>query len=88
MNAIGFNVVVRPNKRKTETSSGILIPQTIQTEPNQGVVIAVGSLVDGIKLGSEIVWGQYAGIPFSKAGEDFLILNASPKSEDIIAIIK
>ena len=85
-------VVVRRVEAETKSSGGIVIPDSAAEKPQQGEVLAVGTgkkLDNGqvqpmdLKVGDQIVFGQYAGNSIKLDGEEVLIMNES----DIYGVI-
>ena len=79
-------VLVRPVAAETVSPSGIVLPDSAQEKPNQGVVAAVGAgrtNPDGpradmpIADGDTVVYGKYSGQEITLNGEDFKILRAA-----------
>lgn len=80
-------VLVEPSAAETTTASGIIIPDTAQEKPQQGVVVAVGNgKVDEpmtLKVGDTVLYGKYGGTEIKHQGKDYLIMRES----DIYAVI-
>ncbi|MDX5429316.1 MAG: co-chaperone GroES [Bacteroidota bacterium] len=80
-------VIVQPAAAETKTSSEIIIPDTAQEKPQQGVIVAVGDDADDgkptVKVGDNVLYGKYAGTEFKYDGKDYLIMRES----DIFAIV-
>lgn len=80
-------VLVEPSAAETTTASGIIIPDTAQEKPQQGVVVAVGNgKVDEpmtVKVGDTVLYGKYGGTEIKHEGKDYLIMRES----DIYAVI-
>ncbi|MBT3341182.1 MAG: co-chaperone GroES [Planctomycetes bacterium] len=79
-------VLVRPVAAETVSPSGIVLPDSAQEKPNQGVVVAVGAgrtNPDGTRAdmpiadGDTVVYGKYSGQEITLNGEDFKILRAA-----------
>jgi chaperonin GroES len=90
---LGDRVVVQPAAGEETTKSGIVIPDTAQEKPREGVILAVGPgriLDDGkrektdLKQGDKVLYAKYAGTEFKLDGEDLLILS----HEDILAVVE
>ena len=87
-------VVVRREAEEENPAGGILLPGAAQENPNQGVVVAVGSgrvLDNGdvrpvdVKEGDIVVFGKYAGSDTIEVdGEELVILSES----DIKAVVE
>ena len=85
-------VVVRRIEAETTSSGGIVIPDSAAEKPQQGEVLAVGTgkkLDNGqvqpmdLKVGDQVVFGQYAGNSIKLDGEEVLIMSES----DIYGVI-
>jgi len=72
----GDRLVVKRDKNTNQTSSGLLLP-TDNEKANTGVVIAVGSLKEDIKVDDRIVFPKYGGQAITLSGEEYLILRES-----------
>lgn len=80
-------VVVRRSEEEKTSAGGIVLPGSAAEKPNQGEVVAVGEgrvLNNGqvqpvsVKVGDNILFGQYAGSNVVKIdGEELLIMNES-----------
>lgn len=81
-------VLVEPKAAETKTASGIIIPDTAQEKPQQGVVIAAGNGKKDepmtVKTGDSVLYGKYSGTEVQHEGKEMLIMRES----DIFAIIK
>lgn len=78
-------VVLKNLKPKKETSSGIIIPETVGDEPIYAEVIAVGDgdTFEGkkcemtVNVGDKVLYNKYGAVPFKADGEEFVILRQS-----------
>ena len=77
-------VVVRRKEEEQKTAGGIVLPGSAKEKPNQGEVVAVGlgkALDNGevrpmaLKVGDQVVFGQYSGNTIKIDGEELIILN-------------
>lgn len=93
LNPLHDRVVVRRIEADTQTSSGIIIPDTATEKPDQGLVLAVGqgrrtesgSLVPmSLKVNDKVIFGKYAGQAVKIQGEEVLVL----REEEIYAVIE
>lgn len=80
-------VVVEPAAAETKTASGIIIPDTAQEKPQQGLVVAVGpgkkDEPNTVKVGDKVLYGKYSGTELKIDGKDVLIMRES----DIFAVV-
>jgi chaperonin GroES len=83
---IGDRVLVKIKESETKTAGGIIIPQTAQEKTQTGVVVAVGTDSDAIKVkvGDEVMYDKYAGTQIKIDGVEHLIV----KMSDILAILQ
>ncbi len=89
---LGDHVLVTRTAEESQTSGGIIIPDTAQEKPQEGKVVAVGNgnrLEDGklrpvdVKKGDRILFGKYAGTDVTVDGEEHLLL----REEDILGVL-
>ena len=84
-------VVIRRKKEETTSAGGIVIPDSAAEKQAQGEILAVGSgqITDNgvraldVKVGDNVMFGQYAGTEIKVDDEDLLVM----REEDIVAII-
>lgn len=65
------------------TSSGIVLPKTVQDKPCEGKVIAVGKYCT-VKVGDTILYKKWGGNEIKPDGKDMLLV----LEEDILAVVK
>jgi chaperonin GroES len=77
-------VVVRRKEEEEKTAGGIVLPGSAKEKPNQGEVVAVGQgkLLEngelrpvGLKVGDQVIFGQYSGNNIKIDGKELIILN-------------
>jgi chaperonin GroES len=80
-------VLVEPAEAETKTASGIIIPDTAKEKPQKGKIIAVGEGVKvkpvTVKVGDNVLYGQYSGTEINIDGKEYLIM----RNSDIFGII-
>ncbi|HET7839503.1 MAG TPA: co-chaperone GroES [Rectinemataceae bacterium] len=79
-------VLIKIQEGESKSAGGIIIPQTAQEKTQTGVVIAVGTDKDVIKVkeGDKVMYDKYAGTQIKIEGTEHLIV----KMQDILAIIE
>ena len=85
-------IVVRRTEEEQKTAGGILLPGSAQEKPQQGTVLAVGNgqiTENGVrplevKVGDEVLFGQYAGQTVKVDGEELLIM----KESDVLGVLE
>lgn len=86
-------VVVKRVEEDVKSAGGIIIPDTAQEKPMQGVVVAVGPgarndagerIEPSVKEGDQVLFGKWSGTEVKLDGEDLLIMNEA----DIMAVIE
>ena len=85
-------VAVRRLEQSDKTPGGIIIPDTAQEKPSEGVVVSVGSGSTGkdgkitpldIQSGDKVLFGKWSGTEIKIDGDELLIMQES----DIMGII-
>jgi len=80
-------VLVEPMAAETQTTSGIIIPDTAKEKPQKGTVVAVGNGKKDhtmtVKVGDVVLYGKYSGTELKLDGNDYLIM----REDDILAIV-
>lgn len=87
-------VIVKRKEDERKTASGIVIPDSANTEkPDQGEIIAVGPgkkddqgklIALDVKVGDRVLFGKYAGQSVKVEGEEVLVM----REEDIMGVIE
>jgi chaperonin GroES len=74
-------VLIEPAPAEQKTASGIIIPDSAKEKPLKGKVIAIGSgKADEpitVKVGDDVLYGQYSGTEIKLDGKTFLIMRES-----------
>jgi chaperonin GroES len=74
-------VLIEPAAAEQKTASGIIIPDTAKEKPLQGKIVAVGKGKPDepmtLKVGDEVLYGQYSGIEIKIDKKDYLIMRES-----------
>jgi len=80
-------VLVEPMAAETQTTSGIIIPDTAKEKPQKGTVVAVGNGKKDhqmtVKVGDVVLYGKYSGTELKLEAKDYLIM----REDDILAIV-
>jgi len=80
-------VLVEPVAAETQTTSGIIIPDTAKEKPQRGTVVAVGNGKKDhtmtVKVGDVVLYGKYSGTELKLDAKDYLIM----REDDILAIV-
>lgn len=79
--------VIRPRPSESSTPAGIILPETSQTAPVRGEVLAAGAptpvgghlTVAPCEPGDEVIYSKYAGVEF----EDVLLV----AFKDVLAVV-
>ena len=71
-------VLIEPAAAEEMTSSGIIIPDSAKEKPLKGKVMAVGNGKTDepmtLKVGDEVLYGQYSGTEIKLDGNTLLIM--------------
>ncbi|WP_227807285.1 GroES family chaperonin [Mulberry dwarf phytoplasma] len=78
------NVVLKLKMEETKTASGIILALSEKEKSSVGVVVGVGSEVEGLKKDDEVVYKSYSGRKVTLGEKDYLIVAV----KDILAQIK
>ena len=85
-------VVVEPAPAEEKSSGGIILPDTAQEKPQQGIIVSAGPgkasdsgtiIKMTVKEGDTVLYGKYSGTEVSLDGGDFVIMRES----DILAVL-
>ncbi len=85
-------IIVKRLDEEETTAGGIIIPDTAKENPQEGMVVAVGSgrREDGkvvaldVKEGDKVLFGKYSGTEIQLDGEEHLIM----REDDILGIVE
>ena len=77
-------VVAVREEAKTQTASGIYLPDSSKEKPVVAEVKAVGGEVKHVKVGDKIIYKEYSTTELKIDGTEYLIV----KEEDVLATIK
>jgi chaperonin GroES len=86
-------VVVERIDADAKSAGGILIPDSAQEKPSQGLIIAVGQggrdeagklIPIDLKKGDHVLFGKWSGTEVKIDGEDLLIM----KESDIMGVLQ
>ena len=82
---LGENVLIEPGKADAKTASGIVLPDTSEEKPQEGLVIAVGADKKiKVKPGQKVIYSKYSGNEIKVGEAEYLLV----KNEDILAVVK
>ncbi len=85
-------VIIRPLEAETQTSGGIIIPDSAKEKPQKGEVVAVGPgkfddsgklIAPSLKVGNKVLYGKYSGTEVTIEGDEYTIMRES----DVFAVI-
>lgn len=85
-------LLVKPQKKEKTTASGIVLPESHEEKPQQGVVLSIGGSIfdDGreivapCQVGDTVIYREWGGKEYKENDIELLIL----KFEDVMAIVK
>ncbi len=82
---VGDRVVIELVEQEETTAGGIVLPGSAQERPQEGTVVAVGTLEDAdLKENDRIIFSKFAGTEVQYEGNEYLILNAT----DVLAVVQ
>ncbi|MDA1100891.1 MAG: co-chaperone GroES [Proteobacteria bacterium] len=86
-------VLIKRADEDTKTAGGIIIPDTAQEKPMQGIVMGVGPgtrdengerVSPEVQTGDRVLFGKWSGTEVTLDGQELLIMNES----DIMAVLE
>ena len=86
-------IIVKRLEGEDTTKGGIIIPDTAQEKPAEGLVVAIGKgkvLENGtqmpleVKKNDRILFGKYSGTSVKIEGEEYLIM----REDDVLGVIQ
>lgn len=83
---LGARVLVSLLEQERTTPSGLVLPETAQEKPMEGLVEAVGSeeeMMTDLSEGDRVIFAKYSGTEVKVDGKEFLLMN----EDDILARI-
>ena len=80
---LGDRVVAVREEAKTQTASGLYLPDSSREKPVVAGVKAVGGDVKNVKVGDKIVYKEYSTTDLKIDGTEYLIV----REEDILATV-
>lgn len=82
---LGENVLVEPAKADQKTASGIVLPDTSEEKPQEGLVVAIGTDKKiKVKPGQKVIYSKYSGNEMKFGDKEYLLV----KNEDILAVVR
>ena len=90
---LGDRLIVKATQAEEKTDGGIVLPDSAQTKPQAGDVIAIGpgkQLDNGkivpmdVKVGDTIYYAKYGGTEVKVGGEELIIL----RQDDVLAVVE
>lgn len=76
-------VLIEPAESKTQTESGIYLPENDKEKPQHGTVVAVGD-ESFIEVGAQVIYKKWSGHDVKVDDKEYQFL----KVEDVLAIIE
>lgn len=76
-------IIVKPDEQKKQTTSGVILPETLQHEPMVGTIVAVGPgkrdsegtrIEIQVRVGDRVVFGKWSGTELHVDGNRYLVL--------------
>jgi chaperonin GroES len=89
---IGNKICVKADERKTQTASGLYIPDTVKNEAMEGTVVSIGTgtFKRGVRKtfqlepGNRIAFAAWGAMEITVEGEKFLLM----EEENVIGILR
>jgi len=81
---LGDYVVAQAEEAETKTASGLYVPPSSQEKSKIAKVVAVGPVVQGVKVGDRIIHKSFSSTEVKVGRDEYIIV----REEDIIATVK
>jgi chaperonin GroES len=90
---LGDRVVVEAVEQAPQSAGGVILPETAQEKPQEGIVIAVGPgrrtdkgdvIPMDLKVNDRVIYSKYSGSEIKLDGNEYLIVS----EKDVLAIVK
>ncbi len=81
---LGARVLVSILEQERTTPSGLVLPETAQEKPMEGVIEAVGTedeMLTDLAAGDRVIFAKYSGTEVKLEGKEYLLMN----EDDILA---
>lgn len=85
-------VLVKRIEAEQKTAGGIILPDSVQEKPQEGIIVSVGQGVRGddgkftaldVKEGDKVLFAKWGGTEVKIDGEDLIIM----KESDILGVL-
>jgi len=83
INPLADRVVAVREEAKTQTASGLYLPDSSKEKPVLAEVVATGPTVTTLKVGDKIIYKEYSTTELKIDGKEYLVL----KEEDVLATV-
>lgn len=80
---LGDRIVATPVEVKTQTASGLYLPDNAKEKPVSATVVAVGPEAKTVKSGDKILYKEYSTTEVKIDDQTYLII----KEEDVLATV-
>ncbi len=77
------HVVAKKEQAKSQTASGLLLPDTSKESTAYAIVESIGQDVKDIKVGDKIIYKEYSTTNIKLENEDYIIV----EEKDILATL-
>lgn len=76
----GDRVLIKPVEPRTQTASGLYIPDTSREGPGEGVIVAIGEgspLQEKLSVGDQILYQKFSGTEIKLEDATYVLLGES-----------
>ena len=70
-------VLVKQDNALTKTKGGLILPDALQEMPNQGTVVAIAEVVEDLKVGDVVLFGQHSGFQVVIDGNPYILIRGN-----------
>lgn len=81
---LGDYVVAVAEEAESKTASGLYLPDAAKEKPKTSKVVAVGPMVQQVKVGDRIVYKSYSTTDVKVGKEEYILV----REEDVLATVE
>lgn len=81
---LGDYVVAVAEEAESKTASGLYLPDAAKEKPKTSKVVAVGPMVQQVKVGDRIVYKSYSTTEVKVGKEEYILV----REEDVLATVE
>lgn len=84
LNPLGDYIVAQVEEAASKTASGLYLPEAAKEKPKTSKVVAVGPLVQQVKVGDRIIYKSYSQTEVKVDKDEYVLV----QEQDVLATVK